>query len=286
MIATGGLDADRALLGCAIAAAGELALEHFRAPARHWYKGPGQVLTEADLAVDRLLRDMLLGARPDDAWLSEETPDDRARLERRRVWVVDPIDGTRAFADRVPEFSISIALVVEGEPALGAVLNPATDELFEAQRGGGASLNGRPMAASGRTGLEGARLLSSRGEIKRRRWPKLMPEAEFAAIGSLAYKLALVAAGRFDGLVSLRASHDWDLAAAVLLIEEAGGAIGDYDGQPLRLNQPVPRHPGLAAAASEALRRRLVGRLAQAPSSASGADRPPGINPARSNRTI
>jgi myo-inositol-1(or 4)-monophosphatase len=257
---------DRELLGRAIRAAGSLALRHFEAPPKHWYKGPGQVLTEADLAVDRLLKDTLIGARPDDAWLSEETPDDRARLERPRVWVVDPIDGTRAFADRIPEFSISIALVVEGEPVLGAVLNPATGELFEAERGRGAFLNGRPVASSARAGLAGARLLSSRGEIKRRRWRELMPEAEFTAIGSLAYKLALVAVGRFDGLVSLRATHDWDVAAAVLLIEEAGGAISLADDTALRLNRPEPRHSGLAAGSTDALREQLVRRLAQAPS--------------------
>ena len=165
----GDLDDDREILRQAITQAGDLALQHFHAPPRHWYKGPGQVLTEADLAVDRLLKDMLLGARPDDAWLSEETPDDRSRLERPRVWVVDPIDGTRAFADRVPEFSISIALVVEGAPMLGAVLNPATGELFEAARGAGASLNGAATFTSPARELTGARLLSSRGEIKRRR---------------------------------------------------------------------------------------------------------------------
>lgn len=261
------LASDRELLRGAVAAAGELALEHFRAPARHWYKGPGQVLTEADLAVDRLLRSLLLRARPDDGWLSEETADDGSRLERARVWVVDPIDGTRAFADRIPEFSISVALVIEGVPALGAVLNPATGELFEAARGEGATLNDARLRTSGRTELAGAQLLSSRGEIKRRRWSERMPEAAFTAIGSLAYKLALVAAGRFDGLASLRASHDWDLAAAVLLVEEAGGAISLRDGRPLRLNQPVPRHDGLAVAASEPLRHRLVERLAQEVSS-------------------
>jgi myo-inositol-1(or 4)-monophosphatase len=166
--------------------------------------------------------------------------------------------------------------VIEGEPMLGAVLNPATGELFEAERGAGASLNGAPIATSAATALSGARLLSSRGEIKRRRWSELMPEAEFVAIGSLAYKLALVAAGRFDGLVSLRASHDWDLSAAVLLIEEAGGAIGAADGAPLRLNQPVPRHAGLAVGATDALRRQLVERLAQVSAPAPQSPRPAG----------
>jgi myo-inositol-1(or 4)-monophosphatase len=255
------VEADLDLLRDALAAAGTLALDHFCARGRHWYKGPGQVVTEADLAVNRLLRRHLIGARPDDGWLSEESADDGSRLSRPRVWVVDPIDGTRAFADGVPEFSISVALVVHGEPLLGSVLNPATGERFEAWRGGGARLNGRPLRASDRQLLAGARLLSARTEMRKRNWHELLPEAELTTIGSLAYKLALVAAGRFDGLVSLRASHDWDLAAACLLIEEAGARLTDADGAPLVFNRPVPRHAGLVAAGTDALHRALRTRL-------------------------
>ena len=258
------LEADRRLLRRAATAAGALALEHFRAGPDHWYKGPGQVVTEADLAIDRLLHDILIGARPEDGWLSEERADDGSRQRRRRVWMVDPIDGTRAFAEGVPEFAVSIALVVEGAPVLGAVFNPATDEHFEAQRDGGARLNGVRMRISDQRDLTGARLLSSRTEIKQRDWPKLIPEAAFTTMGSLAYKLALVAAGRFDGLVSLRASHDWDLAAAALVIGEAGGRISEADGAPLVLNKPAVRHAGLAAAGTTALHRALVARLRSA----------------------
>jgi myo-inositol-1(or 4)-monophosphatase len=255
------LEADLGLLRDAVAAAGALALEHFRARGRHWYKGQGQVVTEADLAVDRLLHRHLIGARPDDGWLSEESADDCSRFSRARVWVVDPVDGTRAFADGVPEFSISVALVVHGEPMLGSVLNPATGECFEAWRGGAARLNGQQLQASGHRTLAGARLLSARTEMRKRNWHELLPEAELTTVGSLAYKLALVAAGRFDGLVSLRGSHDWDLAAAWLLIDEAGARLTDADGAPLVFNQPVPRHPGLIAAGTDALHRALLSRL-------------------------
>lgn len=255
------LEADRRLLRRAVTAAGALALEQFQTTPGHWFKGPGQVVTQADLAIDHLLHDILIGARPEDGWLSEERPDDGSRQRRRRVWMVDPIDGTRAFADGVPEFAVSIALVVEGAPVLGAVLNPVTDEHFEAQRDGGARLNGVRIRISDQRELAGARLLSSRTEITRREWPKLIPEAEFTPMGSLAYKLALVAAGRFDGLVSLRASHDWDLAAASLLIGEAGGRISAADGAPLILNKPAVSHNGLAAAGTTALHRALVARL-------------------------
>jgi myo-inositol-1(or 4)-monophosphatase len=137
------LDSDRRLLRRAVTAAGDLALEHFQTGAEPWQKAPGQLVTEADLAVDRLLHDVLIGARPDDGWLSEERPDDGSRHRRRRVWMVDPIDGTRAFAAGKLEFTISVALVVEGAPLLGAVLNPASGEHFEAQLGPRANRSAR-----------------------------------------------------------------------------------------------------------------------------------------------
>jgi myo-inositol-1(or 4)-monophosphatase len=146
-------------------------------------------------------------------------------------------------------------------PLLAAILNPASGEHFEAQRDAGAQLNGARMQISGQRELSGARLLSSRTEMERRNWPALLPEAQFTPMSSLAYKLALVAAGRFDGLISLRASHDWDVAAAALLISEAGGRLSGADGKPLVLNQPTPRHSGLAAAGTTALHRALIARL-------------------------
>ena len=249
-------------LRAAIAAAGDLALSHFRAGGGHWFKGPGQVVTAADIEVDRLLHEKLIGAFPEDAWLSEERADDRARLHRRRVWMVDPIDGTRAFANGLPEFAISVALLVDSAPVLGVVANPATGEWFEAERTCGAWLGGVRLRASTHHTLQGARLLSSRTEMHRRNWQELMPEAAFTDLSSLAYKLALVAAGRFDGLISLRASHDWDFAAAQLLIAEAGGLLTGADGAVLVLNQPEPRHPGLIAAGTHALHRALLVRLA------------------------
>jgi myo-inositol-1(or 4)-monophosphatase len=258
------LEADLELAREAAVAAGQLALSHFGAGRKSWYKGPGQVVTEADLAVDVLLHDMLRAARPDYGWLSEERIDDRSRAHCRRVWMVDPIDGTRAFAEGVPQFAISIALVERGEPLLGVVLNPATGERFEASRGGGAWLNRERLKVSTCTALAEARLLSSRTEMKRRHWPSLIPEATFTTIGSLAYKLALIASGRFDGLVSLRASHDWDIAAAQLMVDEAGGRVTDAAGRAVVLNRDTPRHAGLVVAGTEGLQGALLARLESA----------------------
>jgi myo-inositol-1(or 4)-monophosphatase len=226
-------------------------------------KGVQDVVTEADLEIELLLRRRLLAAFPDDAFFGEETGAD-ALEGRAGVWVVDPIDGTRAFANGLPEFAISVALLVRGAAVLGVVANPATGEWFEAERACGAWQGEVRLRASTQRTLEGARLLSSRTEMRRRHWPALMPEASFTDLSSLAYKLALVASGRFDGLISRRASHDWDLAAAQLLIDEAGGLLTSADGADLVLNQPEPYHPGLVAAGTHDLHRALLVRLASA----------------------
>lgn len=255
------LQADSALLSTAVAKASAIALHHFRNDARQWYKGPGQIVTEADIAVDRCLHEILIEARPGDGWLSEECADDGSRHSSQRVWIVDPIDGTRSFAEGVPEFTISIALIDQGKPVLASIMNPVTNEHFRAVAGGGATLNERPLSPSDHREIKDASLLASSGEMKKRRWPETIPAARFTTIGSLAYKLALVAAGRFDGLVSLRSCHDWDVAAAVLILQEAGCLLGDGSGNSLSLNEPTMRHDGLVAAGNECLYTNLVTQL-------------------------
>jgi myo-inositol-1(or 4)-monophosphatase len=255
------LKADRGLLSTAVEQAGEIARRYFRANAKSWDKGPGQIVTEADIAIDQALHSLILAERPNDGWLSEERRDDGSRNRRRRVWVVDPIDGTRSFANGVAEFTISIALMIDDEPVLASISNPITSEHFEAMIGGGAVLNGDPLTPSKQPVIEGSTLLASWTEMKKRRWPEVMPEASFKTIGSLAYKLALVAAGRFSGLVSLRACSDWDIAAAVLILQESGAFLGDGTGRSIRLNQSTLRHAGLVAAGAEPLYTALVSRL-------------------------
>ncbi|MFO1047237.1 MAG: 3'(2'),5'-bisphosphate nucleotidase CysQ [Geminicoccaceae bacterium] len=242
-------EADAARAREAVLEAGRIAMRWFRQPHEKWEKGPGQLVTEADLAVDRFLRGALVGAGAA-AWLSEESEDDRRRLGAAEVWVVDPIDGTRSFTDGVAEFTISVALLRDGRPALGFVYNPATEELFEAAHGKGAMLNGEPMRVSRITSLDDAHIVASRFESRRRNFAALVPTAALSSLGSLAYKLALVAAGRYDGYLSWRRTNDWDIAAAVLLLEEAGGRITDAGGNPLTLNQPEPVHSGILAAGS------------------------------------
>jgi myo-inositol-1(or 4)-monophosphatase len=232
----------------AVLDAGTIAMAAFGRGGKVWEKGPGQVLTETDLAVDRALHESLCSILDSAAWLSEETADDGLRLERRHVWVVDPIDGTRSFAKGRPEFTISVALVEEGRSVLACLLNPATGECFEARTGGGATLNEQPLSMGEPADARQARIVLSSSERKIRQFDAFFPEARVSTIGSLAYKMALVAAGRFDAYFSWRSSHDWDIAAALLILEEAGGRASDRSGATLALNQPEPRHRGLIAA--------------------------------------
>jgi myo-inositol-1(or 4)-monophosphatase len=219
---------------------------------RHNYeindKGHGDPVTSADLAADHILRQQLTTAFPRDGWLSEETLDDAARLTRRRVWVVDPIDGTREFIKGVPEFAISVALVVAGRVALGVVHNPISGELFYALRGQGAYQNGgRPMHVTQRARVAGARIPASRSEFGRGEFDDLAAPLEIVPTGSIAYKLALVAAGRADATWSQGLKHEWDVCAGVLLVEEAGGRVTDLDCRPHRFNRPQPQVNGIVA---------------------------------------
>jgi myo-inositol-1(or 4)-monophosphatase len=242
------LEEDFRLLKGAVEDAGRLAHSYFRQELAVRKKHDGTEVSEADLAVDDALKGALLSGRPNYGWLSEETEDDPNRLEQRFVWMVDPIDGTNAFLRHVPEWTISVALVQEGKPVLGAVFNPATDEFFHAIRGGGAFLNGKPISVTVRETLEGALFIASGGLFKKRIWKEPWPGVESRWVNSVAYRLSLVAAGRADATVSLSAKCEWDLAAGMLLVEEAGGVVTDHHGHAFRFNLPIPRFPSLVAA--------------------------------------
>jgi myo-inositol-1(or 4)-monophosphatase len=213
------------------------------------YKGHDSPVTEADLAADAALRQGL--PRVGEGWLSEETPDDPARLACRRVWVVDPLDGTREFLEGVPQWSVSIGLVEDGAAVAGGVYNPTTDELFLGAPGLGATLNGRPVVASARTHLEGAVVLASRWAMRRRRERgAAVPPYTLRPVGPLAYSLALIASGRADALWGRSAKAEWDVAAGAALIAAAGGHVTQWDGTPIRLNRWPPRIAGLVAGAA------------------------------------
>jgi myo-inositol-1(or 4)-monophosphatase len=226
--------------------AGALALGFFRTPVRSWLKPGNSPVSDADVALDRLLRKRLETVAPGCGWLSEETEDDRSRLDARRVWIVDPIDGTRAFLAGLPDWTISVALSEGGRPILAALFAPFADELFLATAGGGASCNGRPIAANP-GGVEHARVAGPRRYIDglAAALPGVVPEPK---IHSLALRLTRVAQGTLDVAFASTASHDWDLAAADLLVHEAGGALTTLAGEVLAYNRPEPIHEALIAA--------------------------------------
>jgi myo-inositol-1(or 4)-monophosphatase len=204
-------------------------------------------VTTADLAVDRLIHEAVARHFPDDGWLSEERPDATERLTKKRVWIVDPIDGTRAFIKNVPQFCISVALVENGNPIVGAVLNPSTDELFSAIRGRGVRFTGEhPEGEPPRAGALPLVLVNP-WELRHGRLDVLSNQARCRPVGSIAYALAHVAAGRAAAAVMLEGGNEWDVAAGMLLIEESGGTMTDAHGKGIRFNQPDPRLKGTIA---------------------------------------
>lgn len=223
-----------------------------------WNKTPGHPVTDADIAVNELLKVRLTAARPHYGWLSEETPDDSSRRLKRKVWVVDPIDGTRAFLRGVPEFTVCAALVEDGRPVAGVVSNPATGDVFEAVAGGGARWNGRHMRIGVECPLAKASVLGSSKIVQDRTGP--LDGTKFRKVHSIAYRLALVASGEADATVAMNTLNDWDLAAAELLVLEAGGAVSDCAGETLHYNGADSIHDGVVAGA-EPLRAEIVARL-------------------------
>ena len=232
--------AARDVLAEAAREAGARALALFRPGARTLAqvttKAGGSPVTEADLAAEALLKSRLKGAFPDAGWLSEETADDLERLSRRSLIVVDPIDGTRAYVVGDPRWAISVALVVDQRPVAGVVHAPALGETYAAARGAGAELNGSPLAASSR--VDGSNFAAAGpGPIIEAMAARLGASVDIAPrVPSLAYRLCLAARGSVDFAVAAANSHDWDVAAADLLLEEAGARLVDALGERLIYN--------------------------------------------------
>jgi len=212
------------------------------------WKGHDNPVTEADLAVDRAIREVL--PRDGEGWLSEETADDPARLRCRRVWVVDPIDGTKEFVRAIPEWCVSVGLVEDGRAVAGGILNPTTGELVLGSVETGVTVNGTAVPPGGRGDLAGAVVLASRSEIGRGEWERFAGGPfEVRPTGSVAYKLALVAAGKADATWTLTPKHEWDVAAGAALVLAAGGRVWQPAGGEYRFNAERPKMSGLAAAA-------------------------------------
>jgi myo-inositol-1(or 4)-monophosphatase len=235
-------------LADAVRDAGSLALSMFGKQIKNWTKGPSSSpVCDADIAVNDLLRERLIASGDACAWLSEESADDAHRLGARHVWVVDPIDGTRAYIAGQPDWAISAALVEDGRPIAACLYAPALDEFFAARAGAGSMLNGAPIAATARADLRGIRVLGPQKFLDRLS-SAMPPFTKLPRGHSLALRLVRVAQGAADVAFAGGNSHDWDLAAADLLVHEAGGALTPLAGGTVVYNRPVPRHGMLVAA--------------------------------------
>jgi myo-inositol-1(or 4)-monophosphatase len=238
---------DAALLADTVREAGALALSLFRTDLKNWTKGTSSPVSEADIAVNDLLENRLRSATPDYGWLSEESADDEARLGKRLVWIVDPIDGTRAYLAHREDWCVSVALVEDTSPVLAAVFAPASEEFFFAARGQGASRNDSPVQATSGTGLDFARMAGPKPLVQR-----LSPSSDeitlHPRIGSLALRLCRVAQGSLDAAFAGAQSRDWDLAAANLIVQEANGKMTALSGDSIQYNRREVAHGVLVAA--------------------------------------
>src|SRR5262245_17113229 len=227
--------------------AGAAIARYYRGEITAREKGHDNPVTAADLEANAIIHRHVGTAFPDDGWLSEETADSTDRLARARVWVVDPLDGTKEFIQHIPEFCVCIALVEDGRPVVAVEYNPAADRLYLASRGRGTTVNGAPARVS-RTGrVADAVVMASRSEDKRGEWDAFKPHCRVILTGSVAFKLAELSSGNGDATFTLTPKNEWDICAGSLLVEEAGGRVTGLDGEPLVFNQPSPLRPGMIA---------------------------------------
>ena len=234
------MDDLKLLLSC-LKQAGQIAMGFYGKSPKTWAKPDGTVLTEADLAVNDYLKSTIHAARPDDGWLSEETPDSTDRLVKSRLWIVDPIDGTRAFSDATRFWGIGVALTENGSPILSGIYCPVDDVMYHAVKGGGAFRNGVKLTSPDSLGhaivpklakfaVEAAGMPTQAGSS----WPMLL-------------RFALIAEGANPAAISIGNKQDWDLAAGVLLVTETGGTVTTQSGEALQFNRPEHHQPGLVA---------------------------------------
>jgi len=240
---------DLALIQEAALAAGALALSERDKGLKVWSKSGGSPVTSGDLAVNAMLKARLMAARPDYGWLSEEDADTPERLGKRRIFVVDPIDGTVAFMKGKAWWCVPIAVVEDGQPVAGVIHAPTLNETYMAIAGGGAQMNGAEITASDATSLDDAAMLADARLMEGPQWDEPWPAMRFEKRNAIAYRMALVAAGAFDATVALGPRWDWDVAAGALIASEAGAKVTDHRGDPWRFNRADPRQNSLVCAA-------------------------------------
>ena len=220
----------------AIAKAGEIALRFEKDKIEFWNKSVGQPVTHADLEINIFLKSFFKKYTPEFGWLSEESEDDNSRFEKKNFWCVDPIDGTRSYINKRPEYVISIALVSNTTPIFGLIFNPKTNEMFSAEKSLGAFCNKKRIKVSDNIDMNRCKVAISNSELKNIENFLFFKNLEILSMGSIAYKIALVAKGQVDIALSFTKKSDWDLAAASLILEEAGGTISNIRNEKINYN--------------------------------------------------
>lgn len=251
---------DRELLRSAAVTAGIIAAGYFRKDLKTWTKENASPVSEADIVLDKYLSNALLSARPDYGWLSEESVDNPERLSHRRVFVIDPIDGTRGFIRGEDSWTVSLAVVEDGVAIAGVVYAPVRDEMYDAALGDGARLNGKPLVRQRHPGRT-APLIPAPGAVHQELQAAGLDYTRGPFYPSLAYRLALVASGKLDAVVVRRGAQDWDVAGAACILSEAGVGFEDVCIGALRFNRPETRHGALAALAEPSLKAPLHAAL-------------------------
>ncbi|MEM1299833.1 MAG: 3'(2'),5'-bisphosphate nucleotidase CysQ [Pseudomonadota bacterium] len=252
---------DTALLLDAAKAAGEIAMKHFRTGVKTYTKGDDSPVSAADLEINEMLEGMLPAARPGYGWLSEETEDGTQRLGCDRVFIIDPIDGTRSFIAGEEGFSVAMAVADRGQVTSAVVHLPAREETFSATLGHGAYKNGAVIGVSGTEDPAHATVLTARKQMDATNWPGGVPPLTRYFRSSLAWRMCLVAEARFDAMLTFRAAWEWDIAAGALIAAEAGAMVTTGDGGPFAFNAPGAKQPGVIAAPPPLHARLLVHRL-------------------------
>ncbi|HVN29020.1 MAG TPA: 3'(2'),5'-bisphosphate nucleotidase CysQ, partial [Candidatus Binataceae bacterium] len=228
-------------------AAGEILVRYYGTEYEIGSKGKNNPVTIADTEADSKIKEILTHHFPDYGWLSEETVDSEERLPKDRVWIVDPLDGTKEFIAKIPEFCVAIGLSDHGEPVVGVTYNPITEEMFWCARGMGCHLDNHRVSVTKTAELKSASVLASRSETTRGEWEVFKGVLVAVPTGSVAYKLAMVAGGKADATFTRKPKNEWDIASGAALIIEAGGTMTDIDGKPMRFNQKVTKCAGMIA---------------------------------------
>ncbi len=217
-----------------------------------------QPVTDADFAANRIIKEILTKHFPDDAWLSEEDVAEIERFDKKRIWVIDPLDGTKEFINKNPEFAVSIALVEDGQPILGVICNPITKEVFSAVKNHGAFYNNEPIHAKTHDPQSKPSLFVSVSEHKRGEWENYKDDFEITTRGGCAYKMVGIAMGKADGTFTLSHKNEWDCCAGHIIIEEAGGIVCHLDGSPITYNNPITSLPGLIYCNCEEMKEKIL----------------------------